>query len=289
VNPWLLRELVDRKIWDDQMKNMIIANNGSIQDITGIPDDIKAIYKTVWEISQKVVLDLAADRGAFICQSQSLNVHLQAPTLRQLTSMHFYGWKKGLKTGMYYLRTRPASQAIQFTVDQTVLKEVRDAKNAKTTTPASNALLSSLTSKKTTTGVLTPEKSPERTTPATSAVLNTIAGGTPVSTPPAVPPTNIAGAAAPAPTPAPLASAAVPAAEASITFASANEQPSAPTNAEESVEWWKLLLDEKTRKAVDADPEFAAAIKRQKEREFEQEKAVAIAEAEAEGCLMCSA
>jgi len=109
------------------MKNMIIANNGSIQSISGIPDDIKAIYKTVWEISQKKVLDLAADRGAFICQSQSLNVHLQAPTNGQLTSMHFYGWKKGLKTGMYYLRTRPAAQAIQFTVDASYLNSAKKA------------------------------------------------------------------------------------------------------------------------------------------------------------------
>ncbi|KAG6889565.1 ribonucleoside reductase large subunit Cdc22 [Termitomyces sp. T32_za158] len=125
VCPWLLRELVDLGLWDDGMKNMIIAHNGSIQNIPGIPDEVKAIYKTVWEISQKKVIDLAADRGAFICQSQSLNVHLQAPTLGQLTSMHFYGWKKGLKTGMYYLRTRPAAQAIQFTVDQSVLKDAK--------------------------------------------------------------------------------------------------------------------------------------------------------------------
>lgn len=122
VCPWLLRELVDLGLWDDEMKNMIIANNGSIQSIDGIPDELKEIYKTVWEISQKKVIDMAADRGAFICQSQSLNVHLQAPTMGQLTSMHFYGWKKGLKTGMYYLRTRSAAQAIQFTVDQTMLK-----------------------------------------------------------------------------------------------------------------------------------------------------------------------
>ena len=107
------------------MKNMIITHNGSIQNIPTIPDNLKAIYKTVWEISQKKVLDLAADRGAFICQSQSLNVHLQSPTLGQLTSMHFYGWKKGLKMGMYYLRTRPAAQAIQFTVDQSVLNSAK--------------------------------------------------------------------------------------------------------------------------------------------------------------------
>jgi ribonucleotide reductase alpha subunit len=86
------------------MKNKIIAHNGSVQNIAEIPADTKAIYKTVWEISQKKILDLAADRGPFICQSQSLNVHLQAPTMGQLTSMHFYGWRKGLKTGMYYLR-----------------------------------------------------------------------------------------------------------------------------------------------------------------------------------------
>jgi len=127
------------------MKNMIIANNGSIQSISGIPDDIKAIYKTVWEISQKKVLDLAADRGAFICQSQSLNVHLQSPTNGQLTSMHFYGWKKGLKTGMYYLRTRPAAQAIQFTVDASYLnsakKAQQEAKTPKKPQPVSNPIL----------------------------------------------------------------------------------------------------------------------------------------------------
>ncbi|CAK5268053.1 unnamed protein product, partial [Mycena citricolor] len=129
VNPWLLRELVDRGLWDDDMKNILIAHRGSVQNIPSIPDDVKAIYKTVWEISQKKVLELAADRGAFICQSQSLNVHLAAPTMGQLTSMHFYGWKRGLKTGMYYLRTQPASAAIQFTVDQTVLDKVK-AQNA---------------------------------------------------------------------------------------------------------------------------------------------------------------
>jgi ribonucleotide reductase alpha subunit len=100
VNPWLLRDLVDRGLWDDAMKNTIIAHNGSIQNVPNIPDELKRIYKTVWEISQKVVIDLAADRGAFIDQSQSLNIHLSSPTMAQLTSMHFYGWKKGLKTGM---------------------------------------------------------------------------------------------------------------------------------------------------------------------------------------------
>ena len=125
VCPWLLRELINLGLWNDNMKNMTIAHNGSVQNIPGIPDNVKAIYKTVWEISQKKVINLTMDHGAFICQSQSMNIHLQAPTLGQLTSMHFYGWKKGLKTGMYYLRTRPAAQAIQFTVDQSVLNDAK--------------------------------------------------------------------------------------------------------------------------------------------------------------------
>lgn len=112
VNPWLLKDLVEMGLWGDSMKNRIIAANGSIQHIPNIPDDIKALYKTVWEISQKTILDMAADRAAFIDQSQSLNIHMQNPTKGKLTSMHFYGWKKGLKTGMYYLRTQAAAAAI---------------------------------------------------------------------------------------------------------------------------------------------------------------------------------
>ncbi|KAK9463466.1 ribonucleotide reductase [Lipomyces oligophaga] len=124
VNPWLLKDLVDMGLWSDNMKNRIIADNGSIQNIPNIPDDIKALYKTVWEISQKHIIDMAADRSAFIDQSQSLNIHIKNPTMGKLTSMHFYGWKKGLKTGMYYLRTMAASAPIQFTVDQEALKTV---------------------------------------------------------------------------------------------------------------------------------------------------------------------
>ncbi|KAK6356049.1 ribonucleotide-diphosphate reductase subunit rnr1 [Orbilia javanica] len=124
VNPWLLRDLVDLGLWNDNMKNRIIADGGSIQNVPNIPTEIKSLYKTVWEISQKVVIDMAADRGAFIDQSQSLNIHIKDPTIGKLTSMHFYGWKKGLKTGMYYLRTMAASAAIQFTVDQEALKVV---------------------------------------------------------------------------------------------------------------------------------------------------------------------
>ncbi len=136
VNPWLLRDLVNLGLWNDDMKNTLIAHNGSIQNVPGIPADLKAIYKTVWEISQKTIIDLAADRGAFIDQSQSLNIHLGSPTMAQLTSMHFYGWKKGLKTGMYYLRTRAAVGAVKFTVDQaTIAKAKADAKAGKITAP----------------------------------------------------------------------------------------------------------------------------------------------------------
>ena len=124
VNPWLLKDLVDMGLWSDNMKNRIIADGGSIQRIPNIPDDIKALYKTVWEISQRTIVQMAADRGAFIDQSQSLNIHMKEPTMGKITSMHFAGWKLGLKTGMYYLRTMAASQPIQFTVDQEQLKVV---------------------------------------------------------------------------------------------------------------------------------------------------------------------
>lgn len=122
VNPWLLKDLVDMGLWSDNMKNRIIADGGSIQRIPNIPDDIKKLYKTVWEISQRRILEMAADRGAFIDQSQSLNIHMKEPTMGKITSMHFAGWKMGLKTGMYYLRTMAASAPIQFTVDQEALK-----------------------------------------------------------------------------------------------------------------------------------------------------------------------
>ncbi|HEX2848868.1 MAG TPA: ribonucleoside-diphosphate reductase subunit alpha [Chitinophagaceae bacterium] len=118
VNKHLLKDLVDLNLWTDDMKNHIMSHNGSIQKINSIPDEIKAIYKTVWEIKQRAIIDMAADRGAYICQSQSLNLFVDAPTAGKLTSMHFYGWKKGLKTGMYYLRTKAASQAVQFTVEK---------------------------------------------------------------------------------------------------------------------------------------------------------------------------
>jgi len=122
VNPWLLKDLVDLGLWSDNMKNRIIAEGGSIQNIPNIPADIKALYKTDWEISQRTIIQMAADRGAYIDQSQSLNIHIKEPTMGKITSMHFAGWKMGLKTGMYYLRTMAASAPIQFTVDQEQLK-----------------------------------------------------------------------------------------------------------------------------------------------------------------------
>ncbi len=117
VNKHLLQDLVCLGIWSTELKNKIIAANGSIQHIEEIPKELKDIYKTVWEIKQKSLLDMASDRGAFIDQSQSLNVFIAQPNFAKLTSMHFYAWKKGLKTGMYYLRTQSAAEAIKFTVD----------------------------------------------------------------------------------------------------------------------------------------------------------------------------
>jgi len=123
VNPHLVERLVDMGIWNDELKNKIIANRGSVQGIEEIPEEVQNVYKTVWEISQKRVLQMAADRGAFIDQSQSMNVFMDDPTFKKLSSMHFYGWKTGLKTGMYYLRTKPAADAIQFTVDKKYREE----------------------------------------------------------------------------------------------------------------------------------------------------------------------
>lgn len=118
VNKHLLKDLVNLGLWTNDMKNKIITANGSVQHIEEIPADIKELYKTVWEIKQRSLIDMSADRGAYICQSQSLNLFVDAPTTAKLTSMHFYAWKKGLKTGMYYLRTQAAAQAVQFTVEK---------------------------------------------------------------------------------------------------------------------------------------------------------------------------
>lgn len=123
VNKHLLKDLVKLGIWNDSLKNKIIIANGSIQNIEVIPANIKALYKTVWEISQKVIINMAADRGAYICQSQSLNLFVQDANFAKLSSMHFYGWKAGLKTGMYYLRTKAAADAIKFTADASAANE----------------------------------------------------------------------------------------------------------------------------------------------------------------------
>ena len=121
VNKHLLKDLVELGLWNDAMKNRLIAANGSVQNINEIPQELKEIYKTVWEIKQRSIIDLASDRGAYICQSQSLNLFVDSPNFAKLTSMHFHAWRKGLKTGMYYLRTKAAADAIKFTVDVAAL------------------------------------------------------------------------------------------------------------------------------------------------------------------------
>ena len=128
VNKYLLLDLVRLNLWTPQLRNELIAAMGSVQNLD-IPSDLKALYKTVWEVKQKCVIDQASDRGPFICQSQSLNIHMADPTTAKLTSMHFYAWKSGLKTGMYYLRTRPKADAIQFTVDQSALVKKKSVAN----------------------------------------------------------------------------------------------------------------------------------------------------------------
>jgi ribonucleoside-diphosphate reductase alpha subunit len=127
VNRHLLRDLIQRGLWTDEMRMQLIAHNGSVQHLD-LPKDIKELYKTVWEIKQRIVLDMAADRGAYIDQSQSLNIHMIDASTAKLSSMHFHGWQLGLKTGMYYLRTKAATDAIKFTVD------VDQVRRASTTT-----------------------------------------------------------------------------------------------------------------------------------------------------------
>jgi ribonucleoside-diphosphate reductase alpha chain len=123
ANKHLMKDLMNLGLWSENMRQKLIAANGSVQNIPEIPQNIKDIYKTVWEISQKSIIDMSADRGAFICQSQSLNIHITNPNFGKLTSMHFYAWKKGLKTGMYYLRSTAAADAIKFTLDKATVQE----------------------------------------------------------------------------------------------------------------------------------------------------------------------
>ncbi|MDC0874841.1 ribonucleoside-diphosphate reductase subunit alpha, partial [Flavobacteriaceae bacterium] len=124
VNKHLLEDLVDRGLWNEDMKQELMRNNGSVQGIEGIPQDLKELYKTVWEMSMKDIIDMSRQRGYFIDQSQSLNLFMEGATMAKLTSMHFYGWKSGLKTGMYYLRTKSAVDAIKFTLDTKSKAEV---------------------------------------------------------------------------------------------------------------------------------------------------------------------
>lgn len=131
VNKYLVRDLIALGKWNETVRNQIIAHNGSVQRIADLPQDLKDIYRTVWEIKQKDLIDMAAARGAYIDQSQSLNLFLETPTSAQITSMHFYTWKRGLKTGMYYLRSRPAVDAIKFTVDQKAAAEATAKKPTK--------------------------------------------------------------------------------------------------------------------------------------------------------------
>jgi ribonucleoside-diphosphate reductase alpha chain len=124
VNKHLLEDLVNLGLWNENLKQELMRANGSIQHIDSIPDEIKALYKTVWELSMKDIIDMSRQRGYFIDQSQSLNLFLDNANYAKLTSMHFYAWKSGLKTGMYYLRTKAAVDAIKFTLDNTKKKEV---------------------------------------------------------------------------------------------------------------------------------------------------------------------
>ena len=130
VNKHLLNDLIALGLWNEDMKHTLMASNGSVKDIPSIPEELKALYKTVWELSQKAIIDMAADRGAFICQSQSMNLFVENPNYGKLSSMHFYAWQKGLKTGMYYLRSKAATDPIKFTVKQKAQQEVAAAKKA---------------------------------------------------------------------------------------------------------------------------------------------------------------
>ena len=133
VNKHLLKDLIKLNLWDDSMKDRLMEANGSIQKIKEIPENIKILYRTVWEISQKSIINMAADRGAYICQSQSMNIHMQDATFGKLTSMHFHAWKKGLKTGLYYLRTKAAADAIKFTIVKDEKKSIEEKEKEQVT------------------------------------------------------------------------------------------------------------------------------------------------------------
>ena len=136
MNKYLIRDLIKMGKWNKAMKDTIMLHEGSVQNISDIPDEMKAIYKTVWEIKQKALIDLSIQRGPYICQSQSLNIFMEEPDFKKLSSMHFYGWSNGLKTGSYYLRTRPRVKSQQFTIDPTLSKQNQDV--SQHSTPSSS-------------------------------------------------------------------------------------------------------------------------------------------------------
>tara|TARA_B100000963_G_C22454256_1_gene592595 strand:- start:270 stop:833 length:564 start_codon:yes stop_codon:yes gene_type:complete len=141
INEHLVRDLIKINMWNPEIKDLILKYEGSIQSIEGIPDELKRIYKTVWEMSQKSLIDMAADRGAFICQSQSLNLFIARPDHGKLTSMHFYSWKRGLKTGIYYLRSKPIAKAQQFTIEPDAVKPGQSKSNHGTPEPVEDSSL----------------------------------------------------------------------------------------------------------------------------------------------------
>lgn len=130
VNKHLVRDLLKIGLWTTTVKNQIIANNGSVQGVSEIPDELREIYKTVWEIKQKRMIELAVARGPYICQSQSLNLYQENPQFNKMSAMHFHSWKSGLKTGQYYFRSRPARDAIKFTVNVDMLLKASDKGSA---------------------------------------------------------------------------------------------------------------------------------------------------------------
>jgi ribonucleoside-diphosphate reductase alpha chain len=139
VNKHLLEDLVNLGLWNEDLKQELMRANGSVQQLDNVPDEIKELYKTAWEMSMKDIIDMSRQRGYFIDQSQSLNLFMEGATMAKLTSMHFYAWKSGLKTGMYYLRTKSAVDAIKFTLDKKKEEKVAEPVAAAATTKAKAA------------------------------------------------------------------------------------------------------------------------------------------------------
>ena len=139
LNAHLQRELQNLGLWNRELRDKIISAGGSVQGVDELPAETRAVFATAWEIKQRALIDMAADRGAFICQSQSLNLFVESPDYAKLSSMHFYAWKKGLKTGMYYLRTKAAAAAIQFTVGQGAAAAKADGAEAESAAEAAAA------------------------------------------------------------------------------------------------------------------------------------------------------